>query len=225
MCGRFLRTTAVADIADAFFVEHHSIAIDPSFNISPSQRVVAVGQTTSGNFLFDPLWGFEASWKTSTLVINARIESVEHRVMFRDLLSTNRCAIPMSGYYEWVTDPETLVNLGAPSKKVPYCITASTPMVAAGLWIEDAGQSRVVMLTRDACDSVRFVHHRMPVLLSSDQCAEWLKCGSTPSLEKLAVGQYSDLEATRVGYAVNNSRNDSRELVMPFSGETQERLF
>jgi len=215
----------VADIAKAFMVEEHSIAIDPSFNISPSQRVLAVGQTTSGNFLFDPTWGFEAPWKTSTLVINARIEGVEQRVMFRDLLSTNRCAIPMSGYYEWVTEPETLVSLGSPSKKVPYCITASTPMVAAGLWIEVAGQSRVVMLTRDACDAVRFVHHRMPVLLGSDHCAEWLNNGSPPNLEKLAECQYSDLEATRVGYAVNNARSDSPELVMPFAGEIQERLF
>jgi putative SOS response-associated peptidase YedK len=58
---------------------------------------------------------------------NARSESVADKPMFRDAFRRNRCAIPASGYYEWLKKPDG---------RQPYFIGAADGSVLsfAGLW-------------------------------------------------------------------------------------------
>jgi putative SOS response-associated peptidase YedK len=50
-------------------------------------------------------WGFS---NPGGLVINARIEEVHHRPMFKGIMDTQRCVVPINGYYEWKREPNTL---------------------------------------------------------------------------------------------------------------------
>ena len=207
--------------------------MEPSYNVCPSQRIVALRGDSGSALPFDPVWGFEAPWRGdgSTLVINARIEGVAERPMFRRLLAGNRCVIPLSGYYEWVSVAATLEQMGSPKRKVPFYIappmsgaSGEPLMTAAGLWQTTESGGRVVMLTTEAVDSVRHVHDRMPVLLVESAIDEWLHAPGVPPLEMFAVPTV-ELATRRVGYAVSNARSEGPQLIEPHDGDDQGTLF
>ena len=233
MCGRFVRTPSVAAIARAYEASVGPRAVEPSYNVCPTQRIVALRTEAGTSTLFDPVWGFEAPWRSegTTMVINARIEGVAQRPMFRRLLAGHRCIIPLSGYYEWVSVGETLRQMGSPKRKVPFYISPPESSVgdgplmsAAGLWQDTGTGERVVMLTTEATESVRHVHDRMPVLLDEASFDGWLNASEVPPLEKLAVPTV-ELVARRVGYAVSNARSSGRQLIEPYAGDDQGSLF
>lgn len=72
------------------------------------------------------------------------------------------------------------------------------------------------MLTRDAAPSVAFVHHRMPVILPSEQFDLWLS-PSTPikQVEDAVALSREDFIAHPVSTEVNNVRNNSSKLLEP----------
>lgn len=233
MCGRFVRSPSVDEIVRAYEALSVSTEVDPSYNVCPSQRIVAVRPESGRRALFDPVWGFDAPWRHEgkTLVINARVETVAERPMFRRLLPGHRCIIPLSGYFEWVSEAATLAQMGEPKRKVPFYIAPPTPkadvdplLSAAALWQPTETGERVVMLTTEAIESVRHVHHRMPVLLDESALDEWLHASETPPLELFAVPTL-DLIARRVDYAVNNARTDGPHLIEPYEGDEQGTLF
>lgn len=45
----------------------------------------------------------------------------------------------------------------------------------AGLYMSQDGQPRYCILTTEANDSMREIHHRMPLVLRKDQIAPWLE--------------------------------------------------
>ena len=233
MCGRFVRMASAQDIVDAFGASGNSVSVPPSYNVAPSHPILALREERAGREAFVPTWGFQARWKgSSSLVINARIEGVHERPLFRNLVTTHRCVIPLSGYYEWVSNADTLRILGHPSKKVPYYITSSSTesgsaitLSAAGLWRSEGDMAFAVMLTTTAVQSIATVHDRMPVLLFEEQIDSWLSSSAAVDWEALARQETCDLVATRVGNSVNSTRNDSSDLLIPYRGDEQERLF
>jgi putative SOS response-associated peptidase YedK len=50
-------------------------------------------------------WGF---FNSSGLVINARIEDLHRRSMFKGIINTQRCVVPVNGYYEWKRESDVL---------------------------------------------------------------------------------------------------------------------
>src|SRR5262249_60592849 len=79
-------------------------------------------------------WGLIPSWwnktaKEAPATFNARAETLAMKPMFRDAFRRNRCLIPASGYYEW---------LSTPTGKQPHYYTArdGAPLTMAGLWDE-----------------------------------------------------------------------------------------
>lgn len=49
-------------------------------------------------------WGFP-KWDGKGVVINARAEGLTDKMMFQNLITSNRCIIPASGFFEWKQDP------------------------------------------------------------------------------------------------------------------------
>ncbi|HOA20327.1 MAG TPA: SOS response-associated peptidase family protein, partial [Sedimentibacter sp.] len=45
-------------------------------------------------------WGFP-KWDGKGVIINARAETLNEKLMFKKLSSSNRCIVPASFYYEW----------------------------------------------------------------------------------------------------------------------------
>ncbi|MDH3981945.1 MAG: SOS response-associated peptidase [Kiritimatiellaceae bacterium] len=195
MCGRFTQTKTRQEILEQL----GGIELPPLFhgryNVAPSQKTAIIRQQTP-NIAEECIWGFKAE----SLVINARSETLTERPMFRDLLSTNRCLIPADGFYEWK------------GKQPYYFQTLGKQLFAfAGLW----SNGRYVILTRAADGNMQGIHHRMPIILMSNQWKSWLKNFQSAEAPPLTVRPVSP--------RVNKVTNDDPDCLEP--GEIQGELF
>lgn len=132
--------------------------------IFPTNIVPVIGQ--DGPCLMK--WGFSGFQRP---LINARSEIAHTKPMFRTSLMERRCLIPASGYYEWKTPAD------ADRRKQKFALyRAHEPIYMAGIWrLEQAAQVPVfVILTRDAAPGISDIHHRMPLILPSGACGDWL---------------------------------------------------
>ena len=110
-------------------------------------------------------WGFP-SYRGKSVIINARAETAPQKPMFRSCISSGRCVIPSTGFYEWTHD----------GKKTKYLFRFpnSGALYMAGLFRVFDGEGRFVILTTGANQSMREVHNRMPVVLNKDNLNSWL---------------------------------------------------
>lgn len=162
MCGRFVASRPVWDIADLLEVDDVEVPeelLQPRFNISPQAGVLAVanrrvkrpeGELEGGGETADPLfrrrltvyhWGLVPSWAKDPSVgfksFNARAESLADRPAFRSALAKRRCLVPADAFYEWEKVPG---RAQAPSAKggarLPWLFRPADggPLVFAGLW-------------------------------------------------------------------------------------------
>ncbi len=221
MCGRFTLTVDPAELQDQFegisFPEKYA----PRFNIAPSQPVLAIPNdgTKMAQFL---LWGLIPSWakdpSIGSRMINARGETLAEKPAFRGAYKYKRCLILADGFYEWKSQPGTKI-------KVPHFIHLKDgkPFAFAGLWDEwqaaDGSPVRTCTIITTAPNPLAAtIHDRMPVILRSQDYAEWLdQAPHTPeSLQHLIASYPAELmEAYPVSALVNSPANDQAECVQP----------
>ena len=108
--------------------------------------------------------------------------------MFRDSLLNTRCIIPSTGFYEWKQDKSR--------QKFLFREPGSAVTYMAGFYREFNGEKRYVILTTAANDSMKEIHHRMPVILRKAQLEQWIDSQEyaldflkqvPPALERTAV--------------------------------------
>ncbi|MFZ4079181.1 MAG: SOS response-associated peptidase [Microbacteriaceae bacterium] len=199
-----------------------------NFNIAPTSEVPIVLES------LDPVsgkearraemahWGFVPRWKQSFTErpqpINARIETVATNGMFRKAFQTGRCIVPASGYYEWHT--------GADGVAQPYFIHDSRGLAFAGItevWRSEEHPARrsIAILTRPAVGPAAQLHERLPVMLTSDAYAAWLRHDGTdtPGALDLLMAESDKvaehLEFHPVDRRVGNVRNSGPDLCAP----------
>ncbi len=235
MCGRFTRFTPAADIAKAFSAVASQVEIEPSYNVAPTRSIFVVkgGVSRAINELH---WGLVPAWSKdisrASSMINARVESVREKPSFRNLLSSNRCVIPVDGYYEWKQIPVK----GKVSAKQPFYFSASVEseychdgmLAIAGLWTTwgngDELYSSCTALTTEATERISNVHHRMPMLLDKQRLDLWLGDDTKIDLDELAIPADLQIDIHPVSRAVNNARNDDRSLIELIDAEESEPL-
>jgi len=221
MCGRFV----LEDIDGAFtrFLLSDSEdlmgSIKPRYNIAPSHYAyIILRNSRQENRLEMMKWGLVPSWskdpKIGDRMINARVETIETKPSFKNLLKTNRCLVPCTGFYEWKT-------IGM--KKVPYYIGLddSRLFCLAGLydvWKESDGNDlkTFTIITTQPNNILKPIHNRMPVILHQELEEQWLntKIQNPDSIKKLLKPYPDDnLISYAVSNEVNNPENDNPQLI------------
>lgn len=113
-------------------------------------------------------WGYPLAFNGKRkLLINARSETVETKVLFREDFEMRRCLLPASGFYEW----------DAGKKRYAFRPKAGL-LWLGGLYhpAQKAGErGRFVILTREPQPPVAAVHPRMPVLIPKTARMHWLR--------------------------------------------------
>ncbi len=229
MCGRYSLTTPMEALRQLFgFAERPNLAA--RVNIAPSQDVAALrlGEEETGErHLVALRWGLIPSWSKEpgigNRMINARAETIAEKPAFRAAFRRRRCLIPADGFYEWKTER---------GRKQPYRITLKdgAPFAFAGLWERwegpqgsgggDGAIESCTIVTTEANERLRVIHHRMPVILAPEAYDLWLD-PAAPGAQAQALLEPAPSEwftAYRVSLKINSPANDDPALIAPLDG-------
>jgi putative SOS response-associated peptidase YedK len=193
------------------------------FNIAPTQSVVVVRRRPdSDDVEAVPLrWGLIPRWakdaRSAASLINARSETIATKPTFRDAFKRRRCLVPADGFYEWQVVP------GQKSKQ-PHFISLrdDQPFAFAGVWeawTNPEGQrvESVSIVTTEANELMRPLHHRMPVILPPESFDVWL-APDTPveTLQALLVPfPAAEMKEHPVSPLVGNARSQGEACIRP----------
>ena len=165
MCGRYQFTAEQCEeilrIAKEIDEKYGADAWAPG-EIRPTNRapvLVDQGGETRSEL---QTWGFKTP---NSLVINARAETAAEKPMFRDSVATMRCVVQSSGFFEW--DKE--------KRKYHFRLPGEDALYMAGLFTIKNGVPYYCILTTAANESMREIHHRMPLVLKREQIGPWLE--------------------------------------------------
>jgi len=216
MCGRFaltLPTDAMAQLFDA--APANDLPETPNYNVCPTTQIHAVHASKNGRKLVSMRWGFIPQWYKSPtdgpLLINARAETITQKPAFRAACVTQRCLIPVSGFYEWT---KTATNT-----RLPWYIfrNDSAPLVLAGIWQDwDGGDNRLrscAIVTTAANPAMSNIHHRMPVVLEASDWALWLGENGVGASKLMVPADAGVLRFHRVDQKVNSNKSAGPELI------------
>ncbi len=221
MCGRFAFYSPAEAVTRVFGVEDPP-AIEPRFNIAPTQFVPVVRSDDDGVRSVAMLrWGLVPFWAKDRSIgnrmINARAETLAEKPAFRDSFRKRRCIVPANGFFEWRKQG---------SVKQPYFIAlgGDEPFGMAGLWArwrdrEKNGDERLetfTIVTTEPNSAVEPLHDRMPAILPPEQFDAWLapENEDTAALQTLLGPCPADeITVWPVSRRVNDPKNDEPSLV------------
>lgn len=138
---------------------------------------VLAADRQGGSRIFPMRWGFAMQGRAP--LINARVETAAEKPAFREAWAAHRCAVPASWYFEWQHSaaPET----GKP-RKTKYAIRPRAEGLSwlCGLYRMENGLPAFVILTREPCPDVAFLHDRMPLILPGEAVSDWIRPDADP---------------------------------------------
>jgi putative SOS response-associated peptidase YedK len=243
VCGRYAASANPDDLVEEFeVVERPEQALEPSWNVAPTQDVYAVLERAPRGEPAEPprrrlqvaRWGLVPSWAKDAAIgnrmINARMETVAEKPAFKKAFAKRRALLPADGYFEWYGEVK--------GKKQPFFIRPADGGVLAmaglyELWRDpsvpadaetDPWLWTVTVLTTTATDDLGRIHDRMPLLVEKQRYAEWLDpaVDDPDELRGLLVPAAPGLlTAYPVATTVNNVKNNGPELVDPLPPETE----
>ncbi len=210
MCGRF-GLLSPSEISERFALVAQ-LSFDARYNAAPTQRMPVVIE--DGVRKVEAMrWGYEPRWLKEKPggkpLINARADKLTSAPTFRDALRDHRVIIPASHYVEWKRDG---------NRKTPYVFRLKDGGLFgfAGLWFEEGGERRFVVITTDPNDLTSPIHNRMPAMLLREYEDEWLDPDQS-EMDRLTslLGPYpaGEMEAYAVSARINSAGNDSADLL------------
>jgi len=194
----------------------------PRYNIAPSQPVPIVVREQDGEggsrrrFLL-VRWGLVPSWAKEmpqSILINARAETIAEKPSFRGAFRHHRALMPADGFYEWKA-------VSGKGPKQPFFIRRRDrkPFAMAAvwdIWMPSGGSEldSCAIVTTEANETLKAVHHRMPVILDEKDWDLWLDPAATEKelLALLRPAPDDLMEAIPVSTRINRVANDDPSL-------------
>ena len=220
MCGRFALTLPQDAIANIFkAIPSDDLPALPNYNVCPTTTIHVVTLENNVRRLKAMRWGFIPNWYKSVnggpLLINARAETIAQKPAFKDACRYRRCLIPCDGFYEW--------HRVEGKKSIPYRVTRSDGelLVMAGIWQkwEMSGETitSCAIVTTNANHTMAKIHHRLPVILDSNNWSLWLGELGKGAARLMKPVSDGSLNLVKIGDKVNSNRASGAELWQPQS--------
>jgi putative SOS response-associated peptidase YedK len=228
MCGRFVGFRSLAQLKSFFPIHQAACEVTENFNVAPSQEILVIVKRNRENWLDKFHWGLVPFWAENITVgnrmINARVETVATKPSFRNAFKKRRCLIPADGFYEWQ---------GKKGQKQPMFLKLpdENPFAFAGLWEAWTNKDKTqgpyyscTILTTAASESVKDIHHRMPVILKPEVYENWIDpdIQDVSRLNKiLSDGLFTALVSHPVSKQVNTVHNNDVTNIKPIQMELE----
>ncbi len=219
MCGRFVGYRNLDELKEIFPIDCCASEVSANYNVAPSQEILAIYRHQGQNWLDKFHWGLVPFWAKDSAIgsrmINARAETIADKPSFKRAFKKRRCLIIADGFYEWK---------GLKGQKQPMFITLpdKKPFAFAGLW-ETWGKKdqpfvyrSCTIITTEAREAMRDIHHRMPVILKPEVYAFWLDPDNqdAAALKKVLQKELlTDLVSYPVSKKVNSTRNNDASCI------------
>jgi putative SOS response-associated peptidase YedK len=229
MCGRSYETYTDEELYFRYLNKRPVtlLRLSPIYNLCPTLSSPVL-RSIDGDRQFDQMhWQLIPAWepvfKTQLSTINARSETLFTSRLYRDLIISQRCIVPLSGFFEWKRDGQA---------KRPFKISLRDEpiMSVAGVWdvwrpgTPDA-QASFSIVTTAANDFMSKIHDRMPVILSRSDEDQWLDPAvhNQKELQNLMKPCPSSwLMAVEVSPLVNSAKNNTPEVLQPASNRAED---
>ncbi|QDZ22562.1 SOS response-associated peptidase [Chloropicon primus] len=197
MCGRTMMRSTFEEVATRFNIPPERWSGEPSthqpsHNIHPGKRTPVIFAKTHSQKeddleVMNMVWGLVPSYtkKSANLkyhnhwkMFNARSETMAGSPIFKRLLAQHRrCVVPINGFYEW--------KKREGGKREPYFVFSEEEdfLFCAGLydcWKDPETEEELfsyAILTKTPVEEIKWLHDRMPVILSVKGGKDWLRRG------------------------------------------------
>lgn len=223
MCGRFVQNIPFETLRHNFNIRATASDIIPNYNVAPTQEILTIIKHDNVNKLEKLHWGLVPFWakdiSIGSRMINARAETASSKPSFRNAFKKRRCLIPADGFYEWK---------GEKGNKQPYYVftPSGEPFAFAGFWEswtdkesdEESVYKSCTIITTAASESIREIHHRMPVILDPDFYEKWLNAEIQDPKELeiiLRDGVIHEMKYYPVSTFVNSVKNNDPNCIKP----------
>lgn len=134
-------------------------------DLRPTDMVSVVGVENQVIVQRDLSWGIKPEW-AKRILINAQAETVAVKPTFATGFEHNRVVVPCTGWYEWREEK---------GKKVKYLFSQGEEKVVYMAGITLDGGAKLVTLTTKPNLQCSEYHHRMPLLVHSNDIITWLR--------------------------------------------------
>jgi len=210
MCGRFTLDKPPKTISSHFGFSL-PFNLEPRYNIAPSQKILAIKTDNKPAML---RWGLIPPWAKEKSIgckmINARSETVTEKPSVRSAYKSRRCLIPATGFFEWKKKEKS---------KQPYFIHRGDGDIFcfAGLWEAwtDKTSGEVIesctIITTEANELMKPLHHRMPVIIQPDDYNHWTSCHS--GSDKMETYEWQGFDVYPVSTYVNSPKNEGSQCI------------
>ncbi len=223
MCGRFIVSYTYEELLSflqtSFEIQELDFEYEKNFNVTPGQPVLSILKTNTRFKVGYINWGFIPSFssdpKIAYKMINARSESIDSTMSFKESFEDRRCLILVNGYYEWESTE---------TGKQPYVVKRNDDKIFAfaGLWtinrnITSKPIYSTTILTKEADDLLSDTHERMPVVLTYEDSIKWLDTNSTKEdlFKIIDRSNHNDFHKYKVSDYVNTSTNNDEKCIEP----------
>ena len=218
MCGRFSFSPLAKIIEDRFDVKVGAGQYTPRYNSAPSQDLAVISNVNQDALSYYK-WGLIPFWAKDKSIgnkmINAKAETINEKVSFKNLFKRKRCLVLSDGFYEWKK-----IN---PKEKIPYRIKMEDESLfaMAGIWDtwkNEEGNliNSFAIITTTPNELMENIHTRMPVILGNNDEKAWLNETDTDLLQsfmKPFPAKY--MTAYSISKLVNSPKNDTPEILNP----------
>jgi putative SOS response-associated peptidase YedK len=195
----------------------------PSYNIAPTQQMPVLGAREGRRVLRTLRWGLVPSWvrdaegaaEIAPRCINARSETVDVKPAFKAAFVKRRCAVLVSGWYEWKHEG---------TAKIPHWFHGARGelLALAGLWERWKNPATgeelrtVTVLTTEPNAKASSIHDRMPVVLGGDALVRWLAPDTEVTSLRYLLRPCADetLDVYVVDRKVGSPRNNDQGLIV-----------
>lgn len=144
MCGRYSLETTYEQFGARYGIKESMANFTNKPEIFPTQLSFIL----KDNKIFTGKWGISK-------VINARLESVDQKPLFKKSWHYHRCLIPATSFFEWDKNKQ----------KYKVKQEGTSIFSLAGLYRIFDNQLEFVILTKESNESLSGLHHRMPVVV------------------------------------------------------------
>jgi len=212
MCGRYELKVKARELNRHFPQLHLGQGeMPPTGEIHPTDPVLTITHNSAGYLAAKARWGLVGSFldkEPRSPLITLHGEGLAAKPFYSKILKRNRCLLPATAFYEWQSPAggKQKMRISQPTGEV---------LMFAGIFDHHplAGTTCAI-LTTAANETVRPIHHRMPVILDRDASSFWLdEYEEFPEAEFAAMLQAPARQALTIEKVVEEEPSPQLSLV------------